>query len=619
MDDADAVATRTRYAALRRKTRALHEAKVAMSRQAERKAEREGRGEDELDALRRETRALETGRDAAMRELDAEEEEELAAIDLEARVVAESGDDLKSWAMRRHLEEERAKAEDESTEKERRTAAPIPMRPQVTTREEDEYVDADDYRTQSPEGTSPRATSAVGDESEDEEEKEIVSVNVAATTAAAAAENAREAKDEDVSALKKVMGIMQRKADRKASQAQQTDRFEVKRGNATMAALAPAPVPPTVVEERVATPLVATPSFEENVASASATPVVPMMDPHDALLQKLKSTSVRGQPPARQSMSAEAPASTQSSNRRPQAAALTEREKQDPFAPPRGLAAAIDAIASRRQPAAPPQTIESAFGMPRFQNEPASAPASIFQQRQGGTARDSVFAPDAPSERPPAAPVRVEPNPYLLSEEDTRPAPRRRFGLPRGREQKEDVVSKGGRDAGHTKAIGFTDAIPSARRDMALTPSNQQVSLANQQDVDSDSSPNAVNLKPKIPRALVPRIDFKISEVRSLFSFARHGRYGELKKLIMKGVPIDARDEMGNSALIVACQNGQGRCVKLLVRSGADPNLQNKQGNTALHFSVHFRFDAVSDFLQRHGGLTNIQNAHGQTCFEFVG
>lgn len=618
MDDADAVATRTRYAALRRKTRALHEAKVAMSRQAERKAEREGRGEDELDALRRETQALETGRDAALRELDAEEEEELAAMDLEARVVAESGDDSKSWAMRRHLEEERAKAEDESTEKERRTAAPIPMRPQVTTREEDEYVDADDYRTRSPEGTSPRGTSEVGDESEDEEEKEIVSVNIAAT----AAENAREAKDKDVSALNKVLGIMQRKADRKASQTQQTDRFEAKRGNATMAALAPAPVPPTAVEERVATPPVAmppiaTPSFEENVASVSATPVEPMMDPHEALLQKLKSTSVRGQLPARQSTAAEAPASTQSSNRRPQAA-LTEREKQNPFAPPRGLAAAVDAIASRRQPAAALQTIESAFGMPRFQNEPASAPASMFQQRQDGVARDSVFAPDAPAERPPAAPVRIEPNPYLLSEEDTRPAPRRRFGLPRGREQNEDNVSKG-REASHTKAIGFTDVIPSVRHDMALTPSNQQVPLAIEQDVDSDSSPKAVNLKPKIPRALVPRIDFKISEVRSLFSFARHGRYGELKKLIMKGVPIDARDEMGNSALIVACQNGQGRCVKLLVRSGADPNLQNKQGNTALHFSVHFRFDAVSDFLQRHGGLTNIQNVHGQTCFEFVG
>ena len=612
------MATRTRYAALRRKTRALHEAKVAMSRQAERKAEREGRGEDELDALRRETQALETGRDAALRELDAEEEEELAAMDLEARVVAESGDDSKSWAMRRHLEEERAKAEDESTEKERRTAAPIPMRPQVTTREEDEYVDADDYRTRSPEGTSPRGTSEVGDESEDEEEKEIVSVNIAAT----AAENAREAKDKDVSALNKVLGIMQRKADRKASQTQQTDRFEAKRGNATMAALAPAPVPPTAVEERVATPPVAmppiaTPSFEENVASVSATPVEPMMDPHEALLQKLKSTSVRGQLPARQSTAAEAPASTQSSNRRPQAA-LTEREKQNPFAPPRGLAAAVDAIASRRQPAAALQTIESAFGMPRFQNEPASAPASMFQQRQDGVARDSVFAPDAPEERPPAAPVRIEPNPYLLSEEDTRPAPRRRFGLPRGREQNEDNVSKG-REASHTKAIGFTDVIPSVRHDMALTPSNQQVPLAIEQDVDSDSSPKAVNLKPKIPRALVPRIDFKISEVRSLFSFARHGRYGELKKLIMKGVPIDARDEMGNSALIVACQNGQGRCVKLLVRSGADPNLQNKQGNTALHFSVHFRFDAVSDFLQRHGGLTNIQNVHGQTCFEFVG
>jgi len=615
-DDSEATRTRTRYAALKRKTRALHEAKVAMSRQAERKAEREGRSEKELDALRRETLALEAGRDAAMRELDAEEEEELAAIDLEARVVAESGDDLTSWAMRRHLEDERAKAEAESTEKERKTATLTPMRSQVTTREEDEYVDADDYRTRSPEGTSPRGPSAVGDESEDEEEKEITSVNVAT----AAAENARDAKDEDVSALNKVIGMMQRKSDRKALQAQQTDRFEVKRGNATMAALAPAPVPPTVADERVAAPPVATPSFEENVANASTMPVVPMMDPHDALLQKLKSTSVRvGQPPARQSMqpalAGEAPASTQSSNRHPQA--LTEQEKQDPFAPPRGLAAAIDAIKSRRQPAAPPQTIESAFGMPRFQNERASAPASKFQQRQGGAARDSVFAPDAPLERPPAAPVRVEPNPYLLSEEDTRPALRRRFGLPRGREQKADNAN--GRDVDHTKAIGFTDANQSARHDMALTPSNQQVSSAYQQGADSDSSPKAVNLKPKIPRALVPRIDFKISEVRSLFSFARHGRYGELKKLVMKGVPIDARDEMGNSALIVACQNGQGRCVKLLVRSGADPNLQNKQGNTALHYSVHFRFDAVSDFLQRHGGLTNIQNAHGQTCFEFVG
>merc|ERR1712159_588839 len=89
--------------------------------------------------------------------------------------------------------------------------------------------------------------------------------------------------------------------------------------------------------------------------------------------------------------------------------------------------------------------------------------------------------------------------------------------------------------------------------------------------------------------ALAPDSAFKISEVRNLFSYARHGRYGELKQLIMKGVPLDARDEMGNTSLIIACQNGQGRCVKLLVRSGADTNLPNKRGNTALHFSVHFR------------------------------
>ena len=146
---------------------------------------------------------------------------------------------------------------------------------------------------------------------------------------------------------------------------------------------------------------------------------------------------------------------------------------------------------------------------------------------------------------------------------------------------------------------------------------------ADYDDVDSDSNENAsfqpVVLKPKIPRSLVVPQRFKVTEMRNLFSFARHGRYAPMKDLLTKGVPIDARDENGNSALITACQNGQGRLVKLLVRSGADPNIQNKRGNTALHFAVLFKFDVIADFMIKHGARTDIRNVEGLTCYEFFG
>lgn len=136
--------------------------------------------------------------------------------------------------------------------------------------------------------------------------------------------------------------------------------------------------------------------------------------------------------------------------------------------------------------------------------------------------------------------------------------------------------------------------------------------------IKNDALPPVI-LKPKIPRALVEPQRFKVAEMRNLFSFSRHGRYSQMKELLSKGVPIDARDENGNSALIIACQNGQGRLVKLLVRSGADPNLQNKRGNTPLHYAILFKFDVIADFVIKHGARTDIRNCEGLTCYEFVG
>ena len=41
---------------------------------------------------------------------------------------------------------------------------------------------------------------------------------------------------------------------------------------------------------------------------------------------------------------------------------------------------------------------------------------------------------------------------------------------------------------------------------------------------------------------------------QNIFSLARHGRAGEVEASLLRGFPADARDEFGNSLLIVGCQ-----------------------------------------------------------------
>jgi len=358
------------------------------------------------------------------------------------------------------------------------------------------------------------------------------------------------------------------------------------------------------------------PMVETRVESVQSQP--PMMDPHDALLNRLTKNK-----PQREKTSAHVDAQRGMERMRvesnpapvvPRAFApepVKSAHRNDPFEPPRGLSAAVKAIMAEDTNK---QTIESAFGMPQSKTNSGTTAS----ERQ---ASDDVFAPEPKSDPVPAPPLRAESNPYLLSKRDLRPAPGRRVGS----QSTYQTRQKHSTDDPSRRARLTAEVVPHRSAEtrveeperLALAPSNHHPHPP--ADSGSDSPTQSLQLKPKIPRALVPDSAFKISEVRNLFSYARHGRYGELKQLIMKGVPLDARDEMGNTSLIIACQNGQGRCVKLLVRSGADTNLQNKRGNTALHFSVHFRFDAVSDFLQRHGAATNIQNQEGQTCYEFVG
>jgi ankyrin repeat protein len=73
----------------------------------------------------------------------------------------------------------------------------------------------------------------------------------------------------------------------------------------------------------------------------------------------------------------------------------------------------------------------------------------------------------------------------------------------------------------------------------------------------------------------------------------------------------NARDAFGNTPLIVACQNGQGRLAKMCMRYGSDVNLQNGKGNAALHFTVQYGFSALGDFLLEEGADPSVLNQAG--------
>ena len=69
------------------------------------------------------------------------------------------------------------------------------------------------------------------------------------------------------------------------------------------------------------------------------------------------------------------------------------------------------------------------------------------------------------------------------------------------------------------------------------------------------------------------------------------GAIDALKSLLVnREIDADLRDAKGNTLLLVACQNGHKRIVKLVLREGADVNATNFQGNTALHYAARMGF-----------------------------
>ncbi len=115
-----------------------------------------------------------------------------------------------------------------------------------------------------------------------------------------------------------------------------------------------------------------------------------------------------------------------------------------------------------------------------------------------------------------------------------------------------------------------------------------------------------------------PIIQPNPQDIESIFSFTRHGRIQEVDNLLKRGVPVDVRDDNGNSILCIACQNGNKRLAKLALRRGADINASNLRGNTPLHFCYKYNKVDLAQYLISKGADSSKRNAHGQTCEDLL-
>jgi hypothetical protein len=82
---------------------------------------------------------------------------------------------------------------------------------------------------------------------------------------------------------------------------------------------------------------------------------------------------------------------------------------------------------------------------------------------------------------------------------------------------------------------------------------------------------------------------------------AEIGDVAPVRMLLDKRAPIDARDENGRTALMLAVLHGQSDAVDVLLARGADPNAADAHGTTPLQAAIAADQQAIIAALQRAG------------------
>lgn len=101
-----------------------------------------------------------------------------------------------------------------------------------------------------------------------------------------------------------------------------------------------------------------------------------------------------------------------------------------------------------------------------------------------------------------------------------------------------------------------------------------------------------------------------------IFGNIRHGNRARTEAMLRDDESlVHARDENGNTPLIVAVQNNQMVIAGLLIAKGADVDARNSKGNTALHFATKFNYDDIKrKLIEEWNANPNIRNSRWLLC-----
>jgi ankyrin repeat protein len=82
-------------------------------------------------------------------------------------------------------------------------------------------------------------------------------------------------------------------------------------------------------------------------------------------------------------------------------------------------------------------------------------------------------------------------------------------------------------------------------------------------------------------------------------------RIDDLQRLVKEGADINAQDELGRSALIMAMDQDYANpeWLEFLIASGINVNLQNKDGDTALDLARYNSNQEAIDLLLKHSAV----------------
>ena len=110
---------------------------------------------------------------------------------------------------------------------------------------------------------------------------------------------------------------------------------------------------------------------------------------------------------------------------------------------------------------------------------------------------------------------------------------------------------------------------------------------------DAGLSPMHDNARSILGKQRDKKEQMNIETFSRLCSCIRHGNFPELDMLLNEAewkVSIDYTDDVGNTLLMICCQNGNKRMVKLCLRKGCALNKQNCNGHTCLHYAFGYGF-----------------------------